>query len=531
MNADLLQNVLWRFGDHPDRINEFRKVIIALAISGRLRPDENGQSASKMLAAVEARKAKLLASREITRAKTYSSITAEDLPEQFRNPNSFVALGTIARIEKGLTGIQQALPGSFPLVVTAAERSSCDHFDFEGPAAIIPLVSSTGHGHASINRLHYQEGQFALGTILAAVVPFAPEQISARFLYEYLSTFKQELLVARMTGTANVTLSIGKISEVPVPLICPSVQRNVDNLMALCDQLETAHAEREHRRDHFALSTWAKINEPDPETFAHDARFALANLAPLTARIDQLKQLRQTILNLAVLGKLVEQDPNEKPAFTDLEPIKGPPSFAAPIGWRWVPFSEIAEFKNGDRSSKYPKRSEYVAKGIPWINTGHIQTNGTLSHASMHFISNEKFKSLGGGKIKPGDLLYCLRGATFGKTAFVEPYEQGAIASSLMIIRPKEHLNNRYAFIFLTSPFGREQLKRFDNGTAQPNLSATNVQRYQIPLPPIEEQHRIVGKVDELLSLCDQLEVTITTGDQLRSRLLEAVLHDALEPA
>ena len=123
----------------------------------------------------------------------------------------------------------------------------------------------TGHGHASINRLHYQEGEFALGTILAAVVPFAPDLISARFLFEYLSTFKEELLVTRMTGTANVTLSIGRIAEVPVPLAPPSAQRKVDELMALCDQLEAACAEREMGRGRFMLSTLAKLNEPDPE--------------------------------------------------------------------------------------------------------------------------------------------------------------------------------------------------------------------------------------------------------------------------
>ncbi|PHQ83052.1 MAG: hypothetical protein COB65_07905, partial [Thalassobium sp.] len=158
-------------------------------------------------------------------------------------------MGELARIEKGQTGIQQAQPGNFPLVVTAAERATCDHFDFDGSAAIIPLVSSTGHGNASINRLHYQEGKFALGTILVAVFTHDPNLISARFLFEYLSAFKEELLVARMTGTANVTLSVGRVADVPIPLICPEVQHKVDELMALCDQLEQARAGREAVRD------------------------------------------------------------------------------------------------------------------------------------------------------------------------------------------------------------------------------------------------------------------------------------------
>ena len=84
--------------------------------------------------------------------------------------------------------------------------------------------------------------------------------------------------------------------------------------MALCDRLEAARAEREATRDRLAAASLARLNAPDPETFHDDARFALDALPALTTRPDQIKQLRQTILNLAVRGKLVPQDPNDEPA-------------------------------------------------------------------------------------------------------------------------------------------------------------------------------------------------------------------------
>ncbi|MDT0619975.1 restriction endonuclease subunit S, partial [Salinisphaera sp. P385] len=84
-------------------------------------------------------------------------------------------------------------------------------------------------------------------------------------------------------------------------------------------------------------------------------------------------------------------------------------------------------------------------------------------------------------------------------------------------------------YCYLTSPFGREQLYRFDNGTAQPNLSSASVRQYLLPLPPIEEQRRIVAKVDDLLRLCGQLEVSLTKAETTRSRLLESMLHKALQ--
>ena len=149
----------------------------------------------------------------------------------------------------------------------------------------------------------------------------------------------------------------------------------------------------------------------------------------------------------------------------------------------------------------------------------------------MNYITRAKFASLGGGKIKPGDLLYCLRGATFGKTAFVEPFVEGAIASSLMIVRPGPLLDRRFTYLYLISPFGRSQLMRFDNGTAQPNLSSGNVKKYLAPLPPLAEQHRIVAKVYALMALCDRLEASLAAAAATRRRLLDALLAEVLAPA
>lgn len=258
MSFDRLLASFDKIGDDPDRIQQFRKIAIALAISGRLDDSSATMSPEEILGAVERVKATLIKNGKLPKQKKFAPLTDDDLPESFSGVSRFARLGTIARIEKGQTGIQKAQPGKYPLVVTAADRGTCSLFDFDGAAAIVPLVSSTGHGHASLNRLHYQEEEFALGTILVAIFPHDPKLISARFVFEYLSAFKDELLVARMTGTANVTLSIGRVAEVPVPLVCPEVQVKVDKFMGLCDQLEQARAPREVVRDRLLV---ALLNE------------------------------------------------------------------------------------------------------------------------------------------------------------------------------------------------------------------------------------------------------------------------------
>ena len=320
MNAARLLDGFNLLGDEPETVQQVRKLVVGLAVSGRLVvTDEEAIEPADLLKLIEARKLALIQQGVLRKQSLVENLTAVDLPRGFANPMSFVRLGSVARIEKGLTGIMKAESGPYPLVVTAEDRASCDHFDFDGTAAIVPLVSSAGHGKASLQQLHYQEGKFALGSILAAIFPHAPELISARFLFEYLTAFKEELLVSQMIGTANVSLSVGKVSDVPVPLVAPSVQRKVDELMALCDRLEAARAEREATRDRLAAASFARLDAPDPETFHDDARFALDALPALTARPDQIEQLRQTILNLAVRGKLVPQDPNDEPASKVLE--------------------------------------------------------------------------------------------------------------------------------------------------------------------------------------------------------------------
>ncbi|EMV2663078.1 restriction endonuclease subunit S, partial [Escherichia coli] len=281
---------------------------------------------------------------------------------------------------------------------------------------------------------------------------------------------------------------------------------------------------------------WARISEHFDTLFTTEAS------------VDALKQ---TILQLAVMGKLVPQDPNDEPASELLKRIAQekaqlvkegkikkqkplPPisdeekPFELPEGWEWCKFGLTSEFINGDRGSNYPNKNEYVSQGIPWINTGHIEKNGTLTVTEMNFITEGKFNELRSGKIQKGDLVYCLRGATFGKTAFVIPYETGAIASSLMIIRPFITEMGGYIYNYLTSPFGRSQIYRFDNGSAQPNLSANSVMLYSFPCPPLTEQYRIFSQVGLLHELCDKLKTRIKTAQQTQLHLADALTDAAI---
>lgn len=544
MNAQRLLAAFYKIGDDPDRIQQLRKIAVALAISGKLDNGATSMTPSEVLQAVNRVKAALVKRGEVPKPKRMEEVTAEQLPADFTDPTRFAPLSELARVEKGLTGIQQAQPGGYPLVVTSAERLTCDHFDYEGAAAIIPLVSSTGHGNASINRLHYQEGKFALGTILVAVFPYDPALISARFVFEYLSAFKEELLVSRMTGTANVTLSVGRVAQVPVPLICPEVQRKVDELMALCDRLEAARAGREAVRDRLTAATLASLIAPqtDTETFSTYARFALQTLPTLTTRPDQIKTLRQTILNLAVRGKLVKQDPSDEPAAEllkriakerthfnrrahELPEMANPQELGElPANWAATPLIGIGSWAIG---AGFPKNEQGMSDGPFFF----------LKVSDMNLLGNEKYIITGNNFIDaeaasrmrakvhpPGTIIFPKIGGAIATNKRRILTRGSAIDNNCLGITFGPEISTEWAYLLMTSI----DLTKYQAGTAVPALQQGVLERIPIPLPPLAEQHRIVAKVDGLMALCDQLEASLTIATTTRCRFLEALLHEAL---
>ena len=282
-----------------------------------------------------------------------------------------------------------------------------------------------------------------------------------------------------------------------------------------------------------------------------NADWLLAHYERIADAPEAVPRLRRFILDLAVRSKLVEQDPNDEPAsellgvisstreeMVKASKVKRPKRllpiadedvlYDVPKSWSWAQANDLWDFENGDRSKNYPSRDQLVQSGIPFVNAGHL-VDGRVSMFQMNFITPEKYQQLGGGKLKKGDQLYCLRGS-LGKHAIYDHEGEGAIASSLVILRPIEQQCVPYLSIYLESNIAGQMLRRFDNGSAQPNLSSANLRKYEIPLPPLAEQHRIVAKADELMALCDRLEAARTEREATRDRMAAASLVRLNDP-
>ncbi|MGB0723309.1 MAG: restriction endonuclease subunit S [Gammaproteobacteria bacterium] len=559
-------------------IQKLRELILELAIRGQLVPhDPDGQPASELLDEIARQKVDLVANKEIKKAKSLPALSSDD--EFFDLPRNWCW----ARLQDLATYIQRGKGPKYSengrVLVVSQKCVQWSGFDLERARRVDDsslsayqkerflkkrdlLWNSTGTGTVGrVNVLDIEtDGSLVADSHVTVIRPIG---MNSNFLWCCLAAPGVQLRIdpdheqSLVSGTTKqVELNTSSVIALPVPVPPLAEQHRivakVDELMALCDQLEQQQTDSREAHQTLVETLLNTLTQAADFEATQQAWQRIAEhfdtLFTTEASIDQLKQ---TVLQLAVTGKLVSQSESEKPAEDLLDQIEsvqrilvddgalkkikklGDPTaeecaFSAPKGWRWVKFGSLAEFINGDRSKNYPNKSEYVTEGVAWINTGHIEPEGCLTATEMNFITREKFDSLRSGKIKPGDLVYCLRGATFGKTAFVDPYSEGAIASSLMIIRPFVTETNSYIYKYLISPFGKAQLFRFDNGSAQPNLSANSVGLYVFPLPPLEEQHRIVAKVDELMALCDALKARLQEAQTTQVHLADAVVEQAV---
>ncbi|NYT83772.1 restriction endonuclease subunit S [Alcaligenaceae bacterium] len=552
------QQFLAEFGhiaNSPEGVDQLRELILHLAVTGDLISTDAPVDASPLLDSIEKQKREHPDRKKVITKQASISRAAIKAPPHW----AVCRIGDLALTITGGGTPSKSHPtywgGSIPWASVKDLRElkfiddTEDHITEEGlknsssnliPPGRVIVCTRMGLGKVAINRI-----ALAINQDLKALE--LPNEVNTDF---FLILYKTR----EVKGTGTTVSGIKQDQLLALPAALPPLEEQsriaakVDELMALCDKLEAQQQARHKLQNALRQSTLQAVASSQSP---HELQTTWTRLADNFERLfhapEDVAELRGLVLDMAMRGYLVEQDPMEESATVlcahiedkkrqiskdrKLKLQKSLPQigedeipFNVPSGWAWIRLGQIAELINGDRGKNYPNKDEYVSVGVPWINTGHIEPDGTLTKHHMNFISREKFESLNSGKIEPGDLVYCLRGATFGKTAFVTPYEEGAIASSLMIIRPIISSLSRFLYYYLISPLGRSQIFRFDNGTAQPNLSANSVGLFSYPLPPLQEQIRIADKIEQLMRVCDALELQLRQATEVAGRFSVAAV-------
>ena len=382
---------------------------------------------------------------------------------------------------------------------------------------------------------------------------------SPGFLKPYLKilfTRSFHTLNSSMKGVAIPHLDTSKlintVTAIPPLEEQKRIVNKVDQLMALCDELEKQQQKQRERRVRLNNAVLDKLlTSQDPEEFAMHWQRICNNFDLLYDNVENVTKLRKAILQLAVQGKLVPQDPNDEPASVQLEKIKAekerlikegkikkekplPPikkeetPFDIPQEWEWARIGELASAVDYGTSFK----STSLDDGVPIIRMGNVQ-GGKVLLENLKYVP-EYIDDLPKLFLSRNDLLFNRTNSAelVGKSGIFKGLDNKYTFASYLIRISFAVGNTSSDFVNLAmnAPYYRNtQIEpELTQQCGQANFNGTKLKFTLIPLPPTNEQMQIVAKVDKLMTLCDELEAKITRSQSTSQKLMEAVVREVV---
>lgn len=576
-----------RISDVEDAIPRLRRFVLDLAVRGKLvEQDASDEPAAELLKRIAQEEARLVETGKIKNRPSLPKVSDMDAPFSIPDTWHWTRFGSIVDFSAGRTPARNE--SAFWNTGDHCWVSIADMSDGQTLTETKETVSE--ESRQQVFKSEPEEPgtmimsfKLTIGKIARLGVPAFHNEaiISIRPHLPALDPLLFKVLpdLARGGDTKGAikgaTLNRESLSNILIPLPPLAEQQRivakVDELMALCDRLEQARAGREAVRDRLTTASLARLTAPESDAqalpaevgtgsapdnaantsiFQSHARFVLQSLPTLTTRPDQIKTLRQTILNLAVRGKLVEQDPTDEPAANLLErAIAAKQSIRAE---RRIGRSEYPEFSESACEPSLPGHwvSAYLAdfglvlggKRLPAgasfsaEPTDHIyirvtdMKNGTILSDGLKYIAPEVQKHIEKYTIDRDDIYITIAG-TIGDVGNVPENLHGHNLTENAAKIVFREIDREFLILVLRSQDVQDQFTEKTKQMAQPKLALKRILGARLPLPPLAEQYRIVAKVDALMALCDQLEASLTTTVSTRCKLLNALLHEALEPA
>jgi type I restriction enzyme S subunit len=377
------------------------------------------------------------------------------------------------------------------------------------------------------------------GVCTTEIMPILPfEGVSSEYLRWYLKCPLFKLYANDSTHGMNLP-RLGTEPARSALFAFPPIEEQkrivakVDELMALCDKLEAQQQERERRFPVLSRAHHTRfVESPTP-----------ANLRAIfdEANTVSAANLRDTILTLAILGKLSPQNKDDESSqlllgriekerrqfakenkfrMPRLEPINDRVESQLPNGWAWVRLNAVFNVITDGDHQPPPKSNS----GIAFLTIGNI-TTGVLDLRDTRFVSESYYHSLAPYR-RPlkGDILYTVVGATYGRPALVDTDHAFCVQRHIAILKPTSGCDIGYLMLLLKSPLVYQQATAGTTGTAQPTIPLTALRNFMVPLPPHCEQHRIVAKVDQLMALVSKLEDQQRQKDKVAEAFAQAAV-------
>lgn len=420
-----------------------------------------------------------------------------------------IEIGKLFNIEKGSLQSSKCTPGQYAFITAGEEWKTHIEYTHDCEALVFAMAAS-----GSLGRTHYVNGKFIASDLCFILTPKKEyiSKVNLRFYSFYFNTYRERIVKATATGTSKLAINRKSFSNYQIYLV--DIERQ-NQLLHKLDKMKS-------------------ISDGLLQTIQQQQKYA--------------DMLRQSVLQQAVEGKLCEQDPKDEPASVLLEKIKAekerliaekkikkqkplPPiseeekPFALPKGWEWCRLGNVCDISDGTHQTP-----SYVEAGMPFMSAQNIKPFKFMPHKCRMVSNNDYEQYIKNTKPEKGDILMARVGAGIGEAAIIDTEIDFAIYVSLCLMKPFLHTYGmNYLLVWLNGYYGRNSSKKntLGKGTSQGNLNLNLIRGFVIPFPPIQEQLRIINRVNLLTGLCDKLEREVAQATHYASQLMEAVLQEA----
>jgi len=541
-------------------LESLNKIILDLAIRGKLvEQNPEDEPASELLKRIKEEKERLIKEKVIKKEKELLKIEEDEIPFEIPESWEWVRLGEIGIWGSGATPSRSKLEyyqnGDIPWLKTGELNDSYIYNSEEKITKLAlektslrlckakdVLIAMYG---ATIGKLGILEIEATTNQACCACTVY--QGIYYKFLFYFLMA-RRESFKSQGAGGAQPNISKEKIinSLFTLPSLAEQkrIVEKVERLQELIKNLKEVYLLNEESRLNLKKSLLAEIEKSNSDKeLLKNLELVFSNFDKVIRSKEDIKDIRNLILSLAIKGKLVEQNSEDEPASELLTRIKEEKErlikekvikkekelpkiekdeipFEIPKSWEWVRLGEILNLLT-DGAHKTPK---YVENGVPFLSVKNM-SNGKLNFDDVKYITQEEHIELSKRcNVEYGDLLLTKVGTT-GIPVIVDTYREFNIFVSVALLKfNKNCIDVKFLRLLLQSPFVYNQSQENTKGVGNKNWVLKDISNTKIILPPLAEQQRIVERVEKLMSICDMLEEKIVESERVSEKLLESLV-------
>ncbi len=546
---------------HPKNAKELKGLIVRLALRGNLTEkwrinNPIVENASELLEKLKDGKAHLLESRKMKPNKGKEIQATKDMMYSIPSTWAWYRFSEVAFFQEGpgirkwqfresrvkLLNVQNIVGDTLKLENTEkhVERAEFEekykHFKVE----VGDLLFASSGGSWGKSAWFVDPGyDVMLNTSMVRMCFY-----DNNWFADYLKTFVSSgLFVDQMTEQlVGIQPNFGSthLSRIYIPVPPLEEQKAivevVNALFIEVEALEELTKERISLKEDFVTSALRRLTETDNTT--QEWNYLQQHFSSFFTEKKNIKSLRETILQLAVQGKLTakwrEKNPSVENASELLKRIEAEKGlqnidenevpYELNPSWNWAKFIDVATLRHGHQFRQY----DFVEEGIPVIKIGQCKSNGTLDFSKCNYIDSSRKQEFKNDLVFQGHLLMALTGGTLGKVTRVDK-DYGVLVQNYRVgnfFADERVISLDFLNVILESELFQGLVRERINENAQPNIGKDNIEKIIMPIPPKEEQKAIVEKVNSLMSLCDTLEQQIENSQTQIEQLMQSCLKE-----